>query len=187
MKRAWLANARAFYKKRLTVREQALLFLFVAVVVFIWAGNLARRAGDWNLERRETRASLQEQNVWLNDAEAIAKRLSEAMKRVDPSKTYSATQLSGRVDRISREVGLRPDIDPVRTREGEIFNDHHLRVRMNRVALPKIVEFNERVRQEAPYISLERVALKADRRNRRQLDATFVISSFDLKEGAIQP
>ncbi len=180
-----LTAANRLYR-RLSVREKLLALLFVVVLVALWAASLSNRIGQWRLERRQTSLELLEQSQWLAHREDIATDLARALQRVDPAKTYSNTQLSGRIDALVREVALAADIDPVRTREGEIFNDHNLRVRLNRVSLAKLIEFNRLLSEETPYINLESLRISANKRNPEELDARFEINSFDLKPGAIQ-
>jgi hypothetical protein len=183
--RSLLQTAKTLFR-RLSVREKALTLLFLAVLAAIWASSLLGRIADWRDERRQVRLDLLEQSQWLAHRDDIAAELARALERVDPARTYSSTQLSGRIDALVREVQLAADIDPVRTREGEIFNDHHLRVRLSRVSLAKLIEFNNLLAQESPYINLERLRISANKRNPEELDARYEINSFDLKPGAIQ-
>ena len=173
--------------RRMTVREKLLLLLFVLVILFLWTGSLLGRISDWNQARRQAKTDLATQEQWLARAGEFTEGLEQALARVDPSKTYSGTQLSGRIDGLLREAGLAgsADIDPVRTREGEIFNDHNIRVRLSRISIAELIRFNKLLRRETPYINIQRVRLNANRRNPEELDVRFEINSFDLKTEAI--
>ena len=173
--------------KRMTVREKLLLLLFILVILVLWTGSLLGRVSQWNQARQQAKTDLATQRQWLGRADEFSKGLEQALERVDPSKTYSGSQLSGRIDSLLREAGLAgsADIDPVRTREGEIFNDHNIRVRLSRISIADLIRFNKLLRQETPYINVQRVRLNANRRNPEELDARFEINSFDLKSDAI--
>ena len=71
----------------------------------------------------------------------ITPKLEKALEKVEPSKTFSAAQLSGTVDAIIRSIQLetKTDIDPVQTRNGEIFNDHTMRLRTNGVNVNEFI------------------------------------------------
>ena len=166
-----------------SVREKLLLLVFVAVMLLLWSGSLMGRLSTLRADLRQAGTDLSTQEEWLSRADEYSQGLQQALERVDPSKTYSAAQLSGRVDAMLRQVNLAgaADIDPVRTRTGEIFNDHDLRVRLNRISIADLIEFNKLLGSETPYINLETVRLSANRRKPEELDARFEVNSFELK------
>jgi NurA-like 5'-3' nuclease len=166
----------------LTVREQVLSLSFIVVMLFIWAGSWLGRSEDWNDDRKATAASLAEQSLWIERGPTYAQSAREVMEQLDSSKTFGATQLSGRIDRLLREAGLSTtaDIDPVKSKQGEIFNEHTLRVQLKRASIAQYVQFNNRLLQEAPYINQQSVLIKANRRNPEELDIRFEIASLEL-------
>lgn len=178
-----LAQLRAFYK-RTTLREKLLTLVFIIVIAALWANSWLGRLGAWNDARRSSSVELQTQQQWLDRSEEYATGLARALERVDPSKTFEASKLSEEVDKLLRSSGLsaKADIDPVRTREGEIFNDHNLRVRLDRITLAQLIDFSEALRQNSPYINIESVRINANRRNPEELSVRFEINSFDLKD-----
>lgn len=173
--------------RRLTVREQLLSLLFVVVMLAIWAGSWLNRSGKWNDGRRTAAANLSEQALWLERAETYDRSARAVMEKLDSTKTFGATQLSGQIDRLLRESGLstRADIDPVKSKQGEIFNEHTLRVQLKRTSIAQYVQFNERLLREAPYINQHRVQIKANRRNPEELDIRFEIASLELIQDSI--
>lgn len=178
----WLNLSKRVFK-RLSVREQLLLLIFVLTIVGLWAASQFQRAHEWNETRRLTNAILTDHQMYLDRHEEFELGLAAALERVDPSKTKSATELAGRIDQLVRQAGLSSsaDIDPVRSQEGEIFNDHNIRVRLSRIAIAKVIEFNSLIRKETPYITVKKVDLAANRRNPAEIDARFEINSFELK------
>jgi len=170
--------------RQTTVREKLLLFAFVVVAFAIWANALAGRFGEWNSERKTTATQLKTQRQWLDRADEYARGLERALERVDPAKTYSSSQLAGKIDALVRQAGLLPnaDIAPVRTREGEIFNDHDVRVRLNRISIAQLIEFNRLLKQNTPYINLQSLRISKNSRRPEELDVRFEINSFELKD-----
>jgi hypothetical protein len=177
---------KAMYQ-RMSLREKLLTLAFILVVLFLWGNNWLGRLSEWNGQRNFNASELEFQQQTLERGPEFAAGLERALARVDPSKTYAASQLSGRVDSLLRSVGLsgKADIDSVRTREGEIFNDHNLRVRLNRISIEQLINFNTRLKEDTPYINIQSVRIAANRRNPEELDVRFEINSFDLKQESL--
>ena len=172
---------RALYK-RMSLREKLLSLVFVLVILILWSNNWLGRLSDGNAQRKLTGVELQTQQQWLDRSDLFTEQLAVALERVDPSKTFAATQLSGHVDNLIRRSGLSADIDPVRTRKGEIFNDHNLRVRLGRISIAQLIQLNKLLQEETPYINIQSVRIQKNRRNPLQLDVRYEINSFDLKD-----
>jgi hypothetical protein len=170
--------------KRMSLREKLLSLGFVIVILFIWTNNWLGRMSEWNAHRKLSTIELATQQEWLDRSDFFSEGLATALERVDPSKTYAAAQLSGRVDNLTRQIGLsgQADIDSVRTREGEIFNDHNLRVRLKSISIAQLIQLNNLLKQETPYINLQNVRIQKNQRNPEQLDVRYEINSFDLKD-----
>ncbi|MFO8027965.1 MAG: hypothetical protein R6U56_09900 [Opitutales bacterium] len=173
--------------KRLSLREKLLTLAFILVMLFLWGNNWLGRLSEWNDQRKFAASELEFQRQTLERGPEITEGLERALARVDPSKTYAASQLSGRIDSRLRSAGLsgRADIDSVRTREGEIFNDHNLRVRLDRISIDQLINFNDLLKEDTPYINIQSVRIAANRRNPEELDVRFEINSFDLKEESL--
>ncbi|MGC6456503.1 MAG: hypothetical protein ACON39_04580 [Coraliomargaritaceae bacterium] len=168
--------------RRMSVREQLLLLLFCLTLLVLWSANLLQRSTTWNDARQQAATDLQTQQLLIDREATYKEGLEAALQRVDPTQTFSASQLSGRIDEILRKAQLSnlADIDPVRSKQGEIFNDHNIRVRLARISIAQIVEFNKLLRQETPYINVQKVNLAANRSKPTQIDARYEINSFEL-------
>ena len=174
--------------QRMTVREKLLLLLFLSAGILIWGNSWFKRISAWNLERKNAAAELEVQTTWLEHSDIYTEGLARALERVDPAKTYSSPQLSEKVDSLLRQAALvtQSNMDTVKTREGEIFNDHILRVRLSRISIAQLIKINSLLKEETPYINIQSVRITANRSKPEQLDARFEINSFDLKEETLQ-
>lgn len=181
-----LVKGKQLYKAT-SLREKLLTLIFVLVVVFLWTDSWLGRLATWNELRQSAAVDLTTQQQWLERSDEFTEGLTRALERVDPSKTYQAAQLSGRIDALLRSAGLsgQSDIDPVLTREGEIFNDHNVRVELKRISIAQLIEFNNLLKKDTPYINTQSVRIGANRRNPEELDVRFEINSFDLKEQSL--
>jgi hypothetical protein len=173
--------------RRMSVREKLLSLLFFLVILALWTNHWFNRVSAWNEARQAAEVELTTQAQWLERGDFYAEGLERALERVDPSKTYAGAQLSGKIDSMLRSAGLagKADIDPVRTRQGEIFNDHNVRVRLSRISIAQFIEFNKLLKEETPYINVQSVRITKNRRNPEELDVRYEINSFDLKNESL--
>jgi hypothetical protein len=180
------SRIKALYK-RTSLREKLLTLAFILVVLFLWGNNWLTRLSEWNDQRKFTANELQFQQQTLARGPEFTEGLKRALERVDPSKTYAAAQLSGRIENLLTQAGLsvQADFASVRTREGEIFNDHNLRVDLDRISIEELIDFNALLKEDTPYINIQSVRVAANRRNPEELDVRFEINSFDLKEQSL--
>lgn len=169
----------------ISAREQLLLGTFVLVLLYLWGANLAERFGRFQLEQEIARSDLKSQALWLDTADTIAVGKDEALARVDASKTFTSVQLVGRVDSIARESGLNFDINRPSSDPGETFTNHNVRIVIRRAPIADLIRFEGRINELAPYLRLNRVHIAASQSNPTQLDAQFVIESFDLADPAL--
>ena len=179
--KAFLKKAKRLFR-RMTVREQLLTLIFILVMLFIWSGSALKRSKAWDSDRRQAQSDLFVQQQWLERADDYENSYKLALQRVDPQKTFEGTQLSEKIDTILRKADLSgsADIDPVQTREGEIFNDHTIRVRLKRISISKLIQLNELLRKETPYINIQSVRITKNKNKPEELDIRFKINSFDL-------
>lgn len=166
----------------MTVREQLLALLFMLVILFLWTGSALKRAKVWNSDRKRAQSELLVQQEWLDRADDFEASYQQALQRVDPKKTFESSRLSGEIDAILRQAGLSnsADIDPVKTRGGEIFNDHTIRVRLKRISITKLIELNGLLSKKTPYINIQSVQITKNKNKPEELDIRFKINSFDL-------
>lgn len=173
--------------KRTTLREKLLTLAFILVILILWMNNWLGRLSEWNDQRQFTDSELEFQRETLERGPEFEAGLNRALERVDPSKTYTAAQLSGRIENLLSQAGVsrQADFASVRTREGEIFNDHNLRVQLKRISIAQLIDFNTLLKKDTPYINIQNVRINANRRNPEELDVRFELNSFDLKEPSL--
>ena len=168
--------------RRMTIREQLLTLIFIIVMLFIWTSSILKRGKVWNADQQQAHSDLIVQQQWLERANDYENSYKEALRRVDPQKTFEGAQLSEKIDNILRQAGLSgsANIDPVQTRKGEIFNDHTIRVRLKRISIANLIQLSGLLRKESPYINIQSVQIKKNNNNPEELDISFKINSFDL-------
>jgi hypothetical protein len=167
-----------------SLREKFLLFGFVLIIFAIWTQSFMERSNQWNDQRQVANVELTTQQQWLDREEQYANQLTKALEKVEPSKTFTAAQLSGKVDELIRKINLesKADLDPVQTKNGEIFNDHTMRLRVNDISISEFIQLNTVLKENTPYIEPKSIRISKNQRKPEEMDVRFEINSFDLIE-----
>lgn len=170
---------------RLSLREQMLSLAIILVLLLWWmSSELGTWRSQWTLYNSQ-KFQLQNQQVWLNDRDAIEVGLANALNKLDSEKTYSSSELAGRVDELARSTGLSYSISSQNTEASEDFNTHAVRITIRRAELRPLIEFCSQLQREAPYLVIDSMNISANRSRPTQHDASFIISSFELKNIAL--
>jgi hypothetical protein len=169
----------------LSLRERALLTVFIWIILFVWTGGLFKDSKSVYTNLRSTAYQLKYQAQVISEKEDIKIRLNHALERLEPEKTYSSSQLVEKLDNIARKAGLNFDINSPSTQEGDIFNAHTVRIQFKKGGIADLIEFDQKIKEESPYLGLERMRIVANKADPRQLDAQFLVSSFELKNKSI--
>lgn len=171
------------YQKR-SLREKFLLFGFVLIIFAIWTQSFLERTGQWNQQRSQAAVELSTQQQWLDREAQYDEQLKAALEKVEPSKTFTAAQLSGKVDEIIRRIQLESnaDLDPVQSKSGEIFNDHTMRLRVNNISIEQFIRLNTALKLNSPYIEPKSIRISKNQRQPNEMNVRFEINSFDLVE-----
>lgn len=168
---------------RWSLRERSLVTAVLVTCLLAWAIYLIRDLRSQVVAFQNSGRDLESQQEILGRSEAAQLRLKAALQDLDSSRTFSAQQLEGKIDDMAREIGFsRFDLSSASTIESDIFATHQLRLRIDRGNLGDIIRFNDALQKETPYIVLNQFLITANRRDPRQLDTNFEISSFELKD-----
>ena len=168
--------------RRMTLREKLLTAAFMWVLIIIAFSNLLEWTKNNRYEWSKSGILLAEQENLFNEKPEIDRNLEEILKRFNPQKTFGSAKLVEHVDDLARNLGLIFDFaGSPKTRPGETVELHSLRGQIKRKEIGQILKFEELVRNEFPYISIESLRINADRSDPKNLNATFVINSFELK------
>ena len=166
----------------LSLRERILLAIFIWLGLAIWMGGAMKQFRQIKADYRTASYELREQSTWFDLQNEIQVRLESALELVDSSKTYTSSELVGKVDAIARETNLSSDINSPTSRTSDIFDTHVVRIQFKKAGIAELIRFDELIRKETPYIGLESVRIKANKADPRFLDGRFVISSFERKD-----
>ncbi len=169
-----------------SLRERFLLALIIWALLLAWLLALLESFQEslrtWNLNS-ELITSFE---ATLGQAEEADLLLQRAREGLDGNKTFSASQLVGKLDSLARENEVDNfDISSPSTVETELFSFHTVRLSIKRSQMPDLIRFDQAVKKFTPYIALSEFRLSANRRDPRFLDADFELVSFELKEDSL--
>jgi len=169
-----------WFQRRLP-REQGLVVVFAVLGALIWLsvanGRLRAQLSDW----RASDSELTAQQLWLDRQQAITTQAATAVRNLEPARTYDATRLVTTVTSLAGAAGLAPAIDPPVTQRTSQFAYHQIRVSFQRASLGALLKFSDELARQAPYLSLEQIALQADRAAADTLSVTLLISATQIE------
>lgn len=160
-------------------REQVLMLLFFLGIGLFWFSSAWQRLSDFRNDRLHLVSEEEIQQLWLNREASIRVGLEEVQLLFNPELAYSAPRLSARVDRLARNLEAPFSAEPVRTREGPAFLTHVQRITFQGASLAQLIQFEESLLEERPYLSLEEVRI-LPRSSRIEYDATFSVTAIEM-------
>ena len=167
------------------LREKMLVLVLVLTAAVIWLSSATDHLKAKLSAYRAAVSTLATQQVWLDAKPEIEKAAEEAVKNLDPSKTYNSTFLVSKILGLAGESGLTVNTDPPRTLRSSQFSVHTVQVITRRAELPALLRFYQKLASEAPYLGLEYVQITGDRSNPGMINATLQVASVELvRDGA---
>lgn len=163
-------------------RERLLLVLIIWVGFFLWALSLVKTFREHKNVFVRTGHELELQQVTLDERAILQERLQTLKNQFEADKTYSAPQMVARLDNIARATQVNVDISSPSTDRSETFMVHTARMQIKRAELKDLIQLDHLIRQETPYLGMERIQIIANTRDPRYLDATYEVVAFELLE-----
>lgn len=164
-----------------SLREKALLVLFVVLGAAIWLLSAAGRGRVLVQEARSAAAARAEQDLWLGNRTTIEEQTARATAQLDPAHTLNVARLLGELSAQAAQAGLSPEISGQRTERTSQFSFHSAQVTFRRADMAALVKFYEEVSKRSPYVGLEQVSLAIDRGAPGTINATFRVVAAELK------
>jgi hypothetical protein len=168
---------------RISTRERTMLAALLLVGGMIWLSVLLRHWDAISKQHRKARNELDQQAVWLADADRFDRELKETLSHLDPTSTLDAAALVALIDSMARNGGLKLDLGTPETTEREVFLQHTLRVGIKNAPLARLIDFERGLRTNFPYAAVEDVTLTANKTDPRLLNARLTVVSYELKQG----
>ncbi len=173
--------------RKLTTREQVLLSCLIWCGLFILTLFLIGALVSVSRELSATGKTLAMHEQWYAMEPILEAELQETMEKLNPEKTFSGSALAGRIDALARSSRVTPTINTPRARADDKLKLYSMRVSLQKDGLPELLEFDDKIQQEWPYIKIESIRISADSRDREKHDVLYIINSFEFNEDQGQP
>ncbi len=158
-----------------SLRERALLLVFLAIALLWWGSAGLGRLGRWRQEWRAATADRAEQDLWISHRAAIADQAAQAARQLDPARTLDSTQLLTELNQYA--AGMSVEIGAQRTEKTTGFAVHSMQLNLRRVDMAGLLRFYRQLTARAPYIGIDQCTLSVDRGSPGMLNASFRISA----------
>lgn len=170
----------------LSLRERFLLAVFIWGLLVLWMLNLLSNSQNSLNTYRLQSQLMQSLRATIGLAGQAEEVLAVARRGLDDSKTFSASQLVGRLDSLARENAISSfDISNPSTIETELFSFHTVRLSVKRATITELIQFDTAIKRHSPYIALTDFQISSNRRDPRVLTADLELVSFELKADAL--
>jgi len=165
---------------RLSLRERLIGVVLVSAVGLFWLSSVVQ--GFRELWERNQRISgeLEFQETVLSRESKVEQEIAERLEEMEADRSLSAASFVEAVDRISRIVGLRPDMDAVETKAGEMVSIHRLDMDFDDVAIVPLIDFVRRMEDDGFPVSIEEMMLSVNERSPERVDVVLRLAGFEF-------
>lgn len=167
-----------FFLSRL-LREKLMMVVLVAIAVLWWGSVYSKRAAiAWrNHHSLTSRLALQKQ--WLANRASIEAAAQEAIKNLDPARTYDDTRLVGELSAMAREFNLKLTNDAPQTAGSGQFAVHTVQINLRQVEWDTLTRFYYSLADRSPYLGVTQFAVSATP-NPALLNASLQVTSVEV-------
>ncbi|MBC2592721.1 hypothetical protein H5P28_00455 [Ruficoccus amylovorans] len=168
--------------RKMSTREQFLLCCMVWCALVLLGVFLIVSLVKVGRGLSETGETLAMHRQWYALEPVLEAELQETMEKLNPENTFSGPALAGRIDALARSSRVTPTLNTARAREDDKLKIYSMRVNLQKDGLPALLDFDEKIQSEWPYIKIESIRISADSRERDKHDVLYIINSFEFNE-----
>jgi hypothetical protein len=164
----------------ITLREKALMAACLLVILFVWANRVFSTYNEQSTMNAALNIQQAKHNFWIENKDDIENKLKDRLVIFDSKKTYTKDSLVGKVDALVRQSASQASLNTPITTVDEKLKMHTLRLTFRDVTLDTLIQFQQSIKKEAPYLSLSELKIVANKKNPTKLNADLKITSFEL-------
>ncbi len=174
--------------QKLSLREKVLLSALIwcglIIVSFFLVGAYVKVVR----ELKQSGDMLVMQDQWYQLEPVLEADRERILEQLNPKNTFSGASLAGRIDSLARSSKVTPTINTPRTRSDDKLNLHTMRVSLKSDGMPEILDFENKVQSEWPYIKIEsvQVSRRDGKNNPDKHDVLYIINSFEFNDETVQ-
>ncbi|MGE9291052.1 MAG: hypothetical protein ACQKBT_08685 [Puniceicoccales bacterium] len=168
---------------RLSLRERLIAVVLLLAVGIFWGSSVLSGFREVLDQNQRISAELEFQDIILSRESSVEQEIALQLKRMDAQRSLTASSFVEAVDQFSRGVGLRPDMDPVETMEGEMVSVHHLELYFYNVAIIPLIDLIRRLENDGIPVSIDAMLLSVNERSPERLDVSLRLAGFEFNPG----
>lgn len=168
---------------RLSLRERLIAVVLLLGVGLFWGSSILTGYREKLEENRTLGGELEFQAAILSREQSVEETIATRLAEVEAEQTLTASSFVEAVDQFSRAVGLRPDMDPVETIQGEMVSVHRLEMEFDDVAIVPLIDLIRRLENEGIPVSIEEMLLSVNERSPERLDVSLRLAGFEFNSG----
>ena len=168
--------------KKRNGREKFLIFMLLSVLAFFWISNCVQQATslleDWQAVAKKTEKQL----FWIKNKETVHGNLEKVLSSIDPAKSLSGAAFSGEIETLIRPYKAGYSMDSPSTRREDMFDAHTLQLHCENITMEDLIAFEKGIYGRKPYLSLEKIKLRANAFDPQKLEAECSFNALQLKK-----
>ncbi len=165
---------------RLNLREKGLLTVILLVVSMYVFFSVSSAMNTFVTQHRIVDAELEAQAIVISEEARINEQMREVLGELDSEKTYSSDQLLEKVVQMADEAELEVPLTRPITQQADVFDEHVLTINLRRIPMESLIEFENRIRLEIPYIRIDYMLIQPEPSDATLLRGEIRLSSFEL-------
>lgn len=170
-----------FLKKR-NGREKLLIFMLLSVVAFFWLSNCVQQALELSEDWQSVAQKTEKQSFWIKNKNTIHDNLEKVLSSIDPAKSLSGAAFSGEIETLIRPYKASYSMDSPSTRREDMFDAHTVQLHCENITMEDLIAFEKGVYARKPYLSLEKIKLRANAFDPQKLEAECSFNALQLKK-----
>ena len=170
---------------KLNQREKILLAVIVWTILITMISSALESTGEISSKWSVASETIKLQEDTLNKATRIKQEFTQRWDNMKPEKTFSPTQLAGKVDTIVRLHDLtgKTNASTPRSKQEGLMNVHTILVNIKKADIQKLMDFDKTIKKETPYMALQKVNITLST-TPPLLNAEIRIRAFERREDA---
>lgn len=175
----WAAFARIRFF-RLSMREKLLMVLFIGALLGVWFSFQMERHGTASYDIRVANFTAQNQGNEIATKETTADQYNALIEDINLSELPSVNEVNARIDDLIRKYGFADfKINTPRSSSGRPLSFHTFTIDLGRANYNRLIDFTDEIKTNLPYVSLQQIAIQAQRRTPQFLDVKLELKSIE--------
>ena len=168
--------------KKCNGREKFLIFVLLSVAASFWLTGCIQQAVTLTEDWRTVAKKTEKQLFWVKNEETVQGNLEKVLSSIDPAKSLSGAAFSGEIEILIRPYKASYSMDSPSTRKEDMFDAHTLQLHCENITMEDLIAFERGIYARKPYLSLEKIKLRANAFNSQMLEAECSFTALQLKQ-----